>query len=141
MDLDAYERATEQHCGELQKEIESYGLDRLQALCGQMGGDNFRSHIDANAPLMAEYIRRTPSERKKLHRYLPEGERAIFVLGCLYLARCGHALLQQVCQCGLTAGPSYRMISGQAAQASKRLRDDWPTLWPYEDVEDPFHEV
>ena len=141
MDLDAYERAARQHCGELRKEIEAYGLDRLQDLCGQMGLDNFRRHIDANANVMAEYIRRTPSERKKLHRYLPEGERAIFVLGCLYLARCGYALLHHVCRSGIMAGPSYRTISGQAAQASKLLHDDWPTLWPDEDIADPFQEV
>ena len=136
MDLDRFAQESEGHCEELKSELREYGIERLSVNCVSLGMDNMLRHIADNAPLMAQYIAHTPSQRLRKHRELEGRDRAVFVLGALYLARSGSALLRAAA--GIQqAPPSYRRVSGHAATAAWALSCPLP-LWPFPDQTDPF---
>lgn len=87
---------------------------------------------------MCNYIEKTPSKRKIAHKNMASEDRALFVLGALFHARCGWALLDAIMQHGIDAGPPYRVISSQAAQAAYLYSESSPTYWPFQDGQDPF---
>jgi hypothetical protein len=141
LDLDRYEQEATRHCLELVEELREFGVQRLQSLCKEIGTEKFRVYVQENDTALIDFVRASPSQRKKMHRTLSPENRALFVLAALYHARWAQSLLDVVCRYGVTAGPSYRMITAQAATACCQLRENFPSLWAFEeedDVPDPF---
>jgi hypothetical protein len=141
MELDAYASHARLLCAELEQEIEQYGVEKLHALCGSLDIGTVQAYLRENESGLLAYVRSTPSQRKRLYRDFDADSRVIFVLLALHVARCSHAYLLSICDHAIQSGPSYRDIASQAARAALELQRGWPTLWPYEDYPDPFHET
>lgn len=141
MELHRYRQEALGHCEELVSELREFGLERLHGLCVGVGAERFRGYVGQNVRLMLLYVGETRSKRKKMHPKLDADNRALFVLGALYHARCGWAFLGAVCDHGIQAGPSYRQLTAAAAEATWSLTQSSPSLWPFEEedgLSDPF---
>lgn len=141
MGLNSYRREAFGHCQELVSELREFGLGRLHTLCASLGAERFREYLNQNVRSMVAYVSETPSKRKKMHQNLDADNRAFFVLGALYYARWGWALLGTICDHSIEEGLSYRSLTAAAAEASWSLMQGKPSFWPFEEedgLSDPF---
>lgn len=138
MELDRYEKAARSQCEKLHSELIQYDLQQLYARCSTMRRDGVLAFLCENETRVSDYIHSTVAQRTKSLAHIKPEDQSLFLMCALYHARIGWAMLHSICHRGVTAGPDERMITLQASAAARDLRDSWPTLWPFEDIDDPF---
>lgn len=138
MQFDKYAEAAERHCRELVEELLTLGVKNLHQACKARGIDTVEAQLRESGSDFLEYVRATPSVRKRLLHKIDKPDRSVHVMCALFYARCGWAFLHAICQRGIVAGPGYRMLTAQASSAAFDLRLNWPSLWPFDDYPDPF---
>jgi len=138
MDLDRYAEEAHRHCAEIFEELSRYDPGQVSEQCRAAGTDNFLALLTGNESDFLAYVRATPSARKRLLGKLAPKVRPMFLMAVLYHARCALALLRALSREGVAVGPPFRQVTARAAAAARRMETDWPSLWPFEDREDPF---
>lgn len=140
MDLSAYIRNARLQCEELIEELEELGLDQLSDDCRAAGKQQIRLYFYESWKPMTEYAGLQPARRRSYRAKTDLDDRnwAAFVLGALHHLQCGLALMYAAEDAALGRGGPYRAASQRAAESANRMLGEWPPLWPFEDVPDPF---
>lgn len=140
MDVSAYVRNAQQHCEELLEELGALGLESLAHQCSEIGEAGARLYFDKYHDLMCQYAGKTPAQRRKFRASskLDDTAWSVFVLGALYHAQCAVALMLAVETAEFAWPGPYRRATERVALTAHQMLAEWPPLWPYEDLPDPF---
>lgn len=136
MDLDHYAAEARKHEYEIRDEIQQFGLDRIFDAIAYPSGLKVLVFCAEHRADCLNYLQATPSRRKTLLRKVPGVDKPLFLLSALYLAQLACGMLEQITRTGIQSGPSYRMVTRQAAQAGWAIVNEPPDPWPFFPVDD-----
>jgi hypothetical protein len=141
MDLDVYDDWAQQELEWFRNRLLQEDPEALQASCAALGKSRVLAMLDERRNELREYIETERAQRDTiLHRLGDETAQHAFLIAAAYKVRCGALWLDLATSKGLSAGygPSRSYLMNQAADAALALPDRFPTLWPFEDLADPF---
>lgn len=141
MDLDTYRDWALAEVDWFHKRLIREGPEALQASCEKLGEGAVREVLRARKTEIRDYLQTPKNRRDAILRSVPdEGERHAFLIAAAYTARCAAAWLDMAASRGVSADyrPSRSFLAVQAADAAMELAANFPSLWPFEDLRDPF---
>ena len=141
MELDRYLDAAQREANAMASDARAFGPRKLHQIARSVRTAGMLAWMRENGTAIAEYCLAPPAQRRRRLQRLPETDQALMLIASLYQARLAYALLEHVCNRGLTAGPETRFLLGQAAAAAADLHADYPSIWPFDPepgMADPF---
>lgn len=137
MSLDLYLMNARDICQELQQECENIGIEVASAILAQVGKENWRKALLADREEFFDYLRATPSKRKRASAWKDTRFRAAFAVGALLYARRSVAYLEIATALSRIEGNSYRDGLALVAEVVAEREGEQDNLWPF-DSHNPF---
>lgn len=141
MDLDTYDDWAAGEWNWFRKRLLEEGAEALRQSCSDLGEAAVRRTLELHRESIADLLHTPKNRRGPAIRRHPAGrERHAFLIASAYTVRCGSALLDLATRYGFSAGTGIpkSMMLLQAATVAQLLRQNFPPLWPFDDLPDPF---
>ncbi len=141
MDLDTYDAWATGEWNWFRKRLLEEGVEALRQSCADLGEAAVRRTLEQHRESIADLLHTPKHRRGPAIRQHPAGrERHAFLIASAYTVRCGSILLDLATRYGFSAGtrmPKSMMLL-QAAVVAQQLQKNFPPLWPFDDLPDPF---